>query len=125
MKKKQHQFEIWAKRILDKYENILLLGDHDVVFKRHEISGDAYMEHAFHYPYKTTEIRYDERALKDFEDKKNHEFLRKVLVHELCHSITDPLYNTAYDRFTSKEVLENERERLTDHIANIILRLKI
>jgi len=34
--------------------------------------------------------------------------------------ITDPLYSKACDRYTGKNEIEDERELLTDKIANII-----
>jgi hypothetical protein len=35
----------------------------------------------------------------------------------LCHLITDPLYSKASTRLVSKTEVEDEREKLTDHLA--------
>ena len=50
------------------------------------------------------------------KDNKNSE---RRIIHEFCHIITDPLYAVVLD-FPSKKQIENERERLTDHIAQIV-----
>ena len=42
------------------------------------------------------------------------------MVHEFCHLLTDGLYTKATKRFASKDEIENERERLTDHITRAI-----
>jgi hypothetical protein len=84
------------------------------------MSKESLMEHNFNYPYKTTVIRYSDHT---FDDKDTKKELERCLIHELCHTLTDPLYNYGFDRFVTKETLNNERERLTDHIANIIVKL--
>lgn len=115
-------FEKWAQPILKKYQKILLLDDHTLTFSYDsKLKNDTFMEHDFNYPYKITDIRYGDTALKYFKEKK-YKRLKEILIHELCHSLTDPLYEYAYTRFTTKDALSNERERLTDHITNIIIK---
>lgn len=117
------KLETWAAPILKKYKALLLLQDHTLSFSYDKkMRSDTVMEHGFHYPYKSTDISYGDTAKKLWKEGKKKE-LREVLIHELCHSITDPLFSVGFDRFTSKDTLNNERERVTDHIANIIIAL--
>jgi hypothetical protein len=122
MTKDQKEFEAWALPILKKYQKILLLTDHALTFKYDKAKTDeneAAMTHDYAYPYKETRICYSDNSLEDFKKGERQE-LKKMLIHELCHSLTDPLYGAGFDRFITKNTLNNERERLTDHIANII-----
>lgn len=52
---------------------------------------------------------------------------REIIVHELCHILTDPLYFRAFDLLRGKLVtdreLDFEREQLTETIAVIINQL--
>ena len=115
-------FEKWALKQLGIYHKLLLLTDHLLSFEYEKDMGVAAMQHNFSYPYKTTPIMYGDYALGLWKDGKKEE-LRKILIHELCHSITDPFYSKAIDRHTGKADLEDERERVTDHIANIITKM--
>lgn len=81
---------------------------------------DALAEAKFTFPYKSIQISCSPDILKETEDT-----VKDILVHELSHAITDPLYGSAFDRFITKPELENRREELTDHIANIILKNKL
>lgn len=114
------KFEAWAWKILRKYQKILLLSDHDVQFEyKDRMEQGVMMTHGMNYPYKVTCIRYGDLALKYWNNKRKRE-LHDCLIHELCHSITDPLYAVAVERYTTIDQINNERERLTDHIANVI-----
>jgi len=44
-------------------------------------------------------------------------------MHEMFHVVTDKLYAKAGSRFVGNGELEDEREQLTDHLANIVLKL--
>lgn len=47
----------------------------------------------------------------------------EVIVHELCHLITEPMYLFGIDGVTNKELphLESAREQATEHIAKLML----
>ena len=79
-----------------------------------------YMECHFCYPYLSATVRYGEEAEKDYDHGKP---MAHIIVHELCHLITDPLYSRAFDRFTTESALEDERERVTDHVAKVVFAL--
>ena len=116
------ELEKWALPILKKYQSILLLDDHRLTFEfTKDIEASTMMHHLFQYPYKETCIQYGNSAIESWK-KKEKEDLKAILIHELCHSITDPLYDKACARYVDKNSLNDERERLTDHLANIIVK---
>jgi hypothetical protein len=107
--------------ILKKYQKTLLLTDHILSFDYDDdMDSHVLFQHGFSYPYKNTAITYGKSAVDKWE-KKEYSEMREGLIHELCHSITDPLYSKATDRYVTKDCLRDERERLTDHIANVIV----
>lgn len=118
--KEQKEFEKWAMPKLQKIQKILLL-EHYQPLQLDVSDSENVSESLYHYPYQTISIRYSKNTLKDFKEKK-YEDIMHMLIHEMCHPLTDPLYGTGFERFITKDQLEKERERLTDHIANIILK---
>jgi len=52
------------------------------------------------------------------------DLIDEVLVHELSHLLTEPLYRIALDAVTntSKKFLEDVRERQTQRIAQVVLK---
>lgn len=119
-KQKQKEFEKWCRPKLEKIQKILLLEHFNLMeFEYDSTSDSAYCK--FSYPYNNIRIHYCDRDLLDFENKKYKEVM-KTLVHEMIHPLTDPLYNLAIQRLITEKQVEAERERLTDHIANIVLK---
>ncbi len=57
---------------------------------------------------------------KRWPDKRK---VAEVIIHELCHVITDPMYKFAVDVVTNSNAkhLEDMREQSTQHIANIVM----
>lgn len=121
--KKQKQFEKWAMELLKKYHDILLLQDHLLSLKQKD-DINAYATHTFCYPYKETEVNYD-KELYEMWEKGKLEDVKAILIHELCHSLTDPLYAKATNRYVGRDEIEDEREALTDKLANIIVKLGV
>jgi hypothetical protein len=110
-------FEQYIWGLIFKYSPILRLQQFLFEVKR---KNPAYMGCYLCYPYLNAKIEYSDEAEKDWNDGKDMEH---IVLHELCHLLTDPLYCKAFARFVSKEEIEDERERLTDHICNIVLPL--
>ena len=75
----------------------------------------------FNYPYQTIKVRYSKCIYEDWE-KKDYRAAIEVLIHEMCHPLTDGLYAKATSRYCTKDEVEDEREKLTDHIANILVK---
>lgn len=119
--KKKKEFEIWANKQLKEIQNVLLLNDFRLM--PISISKDPNVStSSFRYPYKEIIIRYAPEVYEDWENG-NKDQAMSVLIHEMLHPLTDKIYAVAHDRFVTNTTLENERENLTDHIANIIIKL--
>jgi hypothetical protein len=104
--------------LINKYKKILLLDNFTFKLRDKTENENAYAECVNCYPYLNARINYNQKLIE--EDKYNK--LEEIVVHELCHLITDPLYNKAVSRFSAKAEIEDERERLTDYICNIVLK---
>jgi len=118
------KFEKWAMPILVRLQKIILLEHFEPLKIEFGCkSKHAHAECQISYPYQSITFRYSKECLDDFiKDPKE---VLPVLVHEMCHPLTDPLYDKAVARFSGNKEIEDERERLTDHIANIVLRNKL
>jgi hypothetical protein len=127
--KEQQKFERWAMPIIEVAAKVLLLEHFFPVRIQYKkpvdmASTDTYMQCGFSFPYQTIKISYSDEALKDFKEK-DFEQLTFSLVHEMCHPLTDPLYDKAVSRYVTKDEVNAEREKLTDHIANVVLKSKL
>ena len=71
--------------------------------------------------YMDATIRLYPSAHKKWKDGK-YEALGRILVHEFCHVLTDPLYVIATECVSRREGpnLEHVRENTTQHVANIV-----
>lgn len=119
------EFEKWALKELLKLQKILLLDDHyPVEIEYGTAQANSYADCKFTYPYKSVTIGYSDQMLKDFKGKKYLQ-IKNSLAHEMCHVFTDPLYAKACNRFVSRNEIEDEREQLVEHIANIVLKHKL
>lgn len=117
------RFEAYALPILKKIAKILLVEDYAPLTIRYGVQNkEASAECGNSYPYKSIHIKYSDDLVKDW---KEGEDVIPTLVHEMCHPLTDALYVKGTIRFASRQEIEDERERLTDHIANIILKSKL
>jgi hypothetical protein len=116
------KFETAMMVIVKKLIPALNLQSHTIELEQVPESREGsagYMECNFNYPYLNGKIFYSKRAVSDWGKGKD---MTPFVLHELCHLITDPLYAKACSRYTGKADLEDERERLTDSICNIVLK---
>lgn len=119
------ELEKWAWPILKKYQSILLLDDYILKFQySKEVKEDEQMHSIVRFPYKDIIIRYGDTAIKTWT-KKEKEELRQTLIHELVHTLTNPLMEKAHYRFVTKDDLSDTNEHLTDHITNVIVKAGI
>lgn len=109
------KYEVWIREMFDKYKSVLFLEKYHF---RVEFGKDAdFLQSEFNYPYLDIKIIYSKKSVEHWkEDKSDAE---RRMIHEFCHTITDPMYNIVLDWPTKKQI-ERERERLTDHIAQIV-----
>ncbi len=119
--KKEKEFIEWIKKQVEFYQPFLGLHLHSItVEKSKEVRPDFRLEITCTYPYFDPTIRYTEEAFKDWADNK---LPPNRILHELIHILTDPLYCKAITRFTTRNEIEDERERLTDTLTLIIRNL--
>lgn len=100
----------------DKYKSILFIEKYD--FKIKKDKEQKYLASEFNYPYLDAKILWTDASLEDW--KKDKSSAERRIIHEFCHIITDPFYCKATEKYVSKNEIEDERERLTDHIAQIV-----
>jgi len=81
---------------------------------------NATLEIECNYPYCDADIRFGDKTIKMY---KENNLPKHRILHELCHLITGPLYCKALNRFTHRQEIEDERERLTDLMSMIIRKL--
>jgi hypothetical protein len=117
MKKTDHEkFAEWILKIFDKYKRILFLEQFSVKV-RYDKDTD-YMASKVHYPYYDATFLFSEDAIDSWKEDSLR--MENVMVHEFCHLITDPFYCVAIQRHVDKTTVEEARERLTDHISQIV-----
>ena len=117
-KKTEADFEKWIQKQVDFY--VPILGLEIWTIKIRKDGHERYMAMACNYPYVNGEIKYSHSA---FIDWTRGEMTPHSVMHELCHIITDPLYVKAIQRFSSSQEIKDEREKLTDMIAVIVMKL--
>ncbi len=111
--------------MLKKAQQALLLNHFgDIAIEYYEggkDDGSSYAECVNYDPYVSVCVRISSQLLLDFKKKTKLKSIKDTLIHEMCHPLTDPLFNVGMDRFLTKDNLKKEREKLTDHIANIVI----
>ena len=119
--KKQKQFEKWANEVLKKVQKILLLEHFTLSNISFNKENPETSDCKFHYPYQTIKIRYS-KIVYEYWEKSDKQAAIEILMHEMCHPLTDEFYSKAISRYCTNNELEDAREKLTDHIANIIIK---
>jgi len=115
---KEKQYVKWVREMFKKYAPILFIEQYHLKVTPLPKDDDTFLSSTFNYPYLDIEINYSKKAVETWsEDKKDSE---RRLIHEFCHTITDPIYELSIERYVSKGQLNDAREHLTDHIAQII-----
>jgi hypothetical protein len=113
--RKEKDYKLWIRKIFDKYKSVLFLEKYHLQLEK---DNKEYYATKFNFPYLDIKIIYSDDGMNDWiKDKKDAE---RRIIHEFCHTITDPFYCVANSRYATKEELNDSRERLTDHIAQIV-----
>jgi len=113
------QFEKKYLAYLHKVSKLLLLDSHHPITLTYHKYKNTWATYSPAYPYKSITIKYD-ASLKGESDEK----IKDVLVHEMCHAISDELMTKAKARYISEDELMDAMEEMTDHLANIIRKNK-
>ena len=119
MTKTKKQFVKYLEGLVKKYRKILRLDLSDITIE--EDPKIEYISIGVNYPYKNSIIYFNDKSFGDYKTGKVKDFT-SYIIHELCHIYTEPLYIKALHRFTGREEMENERERLTESICQLIRR---
>lgn len=117
---KNKQFEKKYTPFIEKVAKILLLDNqHPIELKSKELKS-AWATFDSAYPYKSITINYSHDLTKE-PDRK----IKDILIHEMCHALTDPLYLKGNSRYVTTDELNDVREELTDHLANVVIKNKL
>jgi hypothetical protein len=120
----EKDFIAYINKKIKEWKSILLLERYDFAIEKKKRQSDSYMEICVNYPYLNPTLYYSSQSLEDFIGKKDDSFIEQVIIHEMCHCITEPLYDKSIRRFVSVEEMKDERELLTDLITNILWKQK-
>lgn len=115
-KKTEKEYQQWVFKMYEKYKAVLFIEKYHLEAEKDK--EKRYMASVFNYPYLDAKILYSDKAIEDWV--KNKREAERRLIHEFCHIITDPFYCTAIENFIPKQQIEDARERLNDHIAQIV-----
>lgn len=118
---KNKKFEDYVFKVIDKYKNLLDLGNFTFKLNYPCQNEDAYMECFNVYPYMDAKFNYSDSVIKMWKNKEN---ITGIIVHEMCHLVTDPLYIKGDRRYSSQNEILDERENLTDFISKLVLKIK-
>lgn len=119
MKKKNKEQELkdFIQMMFDKYAPILFIDKYHLTSRLSTKEEGYYLASRFNYPYLDITIIYSGDAIENLQ--KDPMKLKRQIIHEFCHVITDPFYSVCMG-YSTKEQIENERERMVDHISQII-----
>ena len=110
----EKEYRNFIEQMFNKYSPILFMQKYDLgVIK----DDKNYLASKFNYPYLDVTIEYSDDAIDQY--KRDKGIAERELLHEFCHVITDQFYVTCIG-YHSKEQMEQARERMVDHIAQII-----
>jgi hypothetical protein len=120
----EKDFIAYISKKIEEWKSILLLERCEFSIEKKKRQSDSYMEINVNYPYLNPTLYYSSQSLEDFIEKSDDAFIEQVIIHEMCHCITEPLYDKSIRRFVSVEEMKDERELLTDLITNILWKQK-
>lgn len=114
-------FVKWVREQIVHYSPILGLDLQVIEIEKNE-TETKFLAMQNNYPYLDPMLYYHMNAVVAWNEGKLN---RDRILHELCHCITDPFFEVAISRHSSKQEILDQRERLTDTIAAIIRKLDL
>ena len=122
-KSEEKKFYKWMDEVIEKYRKILLLHSYQIGYKKKDESGH-YLSMEFTAPYRHSCLFYSTKFMEQVLDSDtDKDELERRVCHELFHVVTDRFYSLANARVVSDREIEDERESLVDHLANIVFNL--
>lgn len=132
-KKKVEKFEEWCDRVLTLLRNVFYVKEYEWKLRFNK-EGDTKQEQGYSNStaaYITIDVKYLNYAVtifpvvKEKYERGDYRGCFGILVHEMSHIYTEPLYLFAIDAVTntSKEYLETVREQQTQRIAGCVQEL--
>lgn len=115
--KREKEFKKFIEDMFKKYAPILFIDKYHLTSRMIDKDESYYLASRFNYPYLDITIIYSKEAIDNYF--KNKSKVKRQVIHEFCHVITDPFYSVCMG-YSTKEQIENERERMVDHISQII-----
>lgn len=105
-------------------KKILLLDAWDEPFILYdpEMDSNHFMWCASHYPHKYITVKYGDAVIGAF-NAQDYDYLRKGVMHEMMHVVLGE-FDSKTSTPSSKKELTDSLEATTDHLTNIVLRLK-
>lgn len=116
MKKTEREYSEWIDAVVKKWQPRLKLDQFEI--RNEKDPEQKHMACRYNYPYLTGVILWTDSSFQAWA--KGDKVAEHKVIHEMCHLVTDPFYTKAVMRYIEKESLEDERERLTDHVALIV-----
>jgi len=118
----EKDFVAFLEKRISHWKKLLFLERYTFSIQRKTRQSDSYMEIHVNYPYLNPALYYSKESLNDFIQNKDKEQLENAIVHEMIHTITEPLFDKSIRRFVSKDEMNDEREILTDLITSIAIK---
>jgi len=118
----EKDFVAFLEKRISHWKKLLFLERYTFSIQRKTRQSDSYMEIHVNYPYLNSALYYSKESLNDFIQNKDKEQLENAIVHEMIHTITEPLFDKSIRRFVSKDEMNDEREILTDLITSIAIK---
>lgn len=81
---------------------------------------EGWMETKLNYPYREIDIRYGDKLIDQW-NSKNHKFIDRCIVHEMCHHITAHMFAKMRQREVCDDDIRDAVEEATEHMTRIVI----
>ena len=120
----EKDYQKWIEEIVEKWKPVLFLDIYYIKIEKTTKAGETtYLSIKSNHPYVDALILWTKASFDEWKKQDDPLMREQEIVHELCHIITDPLYFLTHDRYVTKTEVNDQREMLTDKIANIVIKL--
>jgi hypothetical protein len=113
----KQQAKKWIEQKAEKYKQTLFLSGYNLNVE-YKNTNDSIMRARPTFPYKEMCLEFGDEMINEIRTNKKQ--AERIVLHEVVHTLTDPLYIKGTRRFISDQEIEDEREALTDKITMIL-----